>query len=518
MVADNVRPIDTLLESQGQSATAATVERQTRRGLSWNLAGAFATNALRIVVLAVLGRTLDSSEFGVVAAAVTVNVVLYSIRDVGFGPALVQRKTLEAGHITTTFAVSMYLGVGLWGLLVFTAPLIGDLWSISESVDVIRAMAFLFLLRGVATTSRIVCQREMNFRIIALADAVSFAAGSVLSMVLAVLGAGPWALVAGYLFEEAIAMLMFLVASPPPVSFRIEGARFRELMQFGAGQTVSQIVGILATYGDNFVVGSRLGATALGYYTRAYDLIKFPSAVFASIVGSVLFPAFSRLQDHREQLATGFRRVLFLNALVLLPASTALIVLAPEAILLLIGPGWDEAVLPFRILSISILFRTSQKLGAMVAQAKGRANAVAIAYVVYMTCVIGGASVGIRWGVVGVSISTAASIIIVCCISCLLAMRESGVSLRTVLAAHMPGMILSVVVIVISLPLTLALRRADVPSPSTFAIVSLSTVAICLLWLYLLVRRAAADSDLRWLADELARIRTRLTRRRGAVS
>lgn len=500
-----------MLESQEQTE-AARVGRQTRRGISWNLAGAIATNGLRIVVIAVLGRALDSRDFGIVAAAVTVNVVLYSIRDIGIGPALIQRRTLELGHITTTFAVSTYLGIALCALLIIGAPLIGDLWSIRESVGVIRAMAVLFVLRGIATTSRIMCQREMNFRAIALIDACSFALGSVLSMILAVLGAGPWALVCGYLLEEAISMLMYLVVSPPRVSLRIDVSRFRELMSFGTGQTISQIAGILATYGDNFVVGNRLGAAALGYYTRAYDLIKFPSAVFASIVGSVLFPAFSRLQDHREQLAVSFRRVLFLNALVLLPASAVLIVVAPEAILLLVGPGWDEAILPFRILSISILFRTSQKLGAMVAQAKGRANAVAVAYVIYMICVIGGAAITIQWGIVGVAVSTSVSIIVVCSESCYLGMREAHVPFRTVLAAHVPGVILALVVAAVSIPLSSLLRAVHASSSVTFAAVFTVSIAACVACLLLYWRGRREDADLTWLRQEVLRLKQRVPR------
>ena len=53
------------------------VARSTRRGMSWNLAGAVVTNGLRLVVIAVLGRALSSKDFGIVAAAISVNVVFY---------------------------------------------------------------------------------------------------------------------------------------------------------------------------------------------------------------------------------------------------------------------------------------------------------------------------------------------------------------------------------------------------------------------------------------------------------
>src|SRR5262249_10571867 len=110
------------------------VGRQVRRGISWNLAGAVATNAIRIVVLAVLGRVLTPTDFGVVAAAVSDNVIFFAIRDIGIGRALIQRQQLDDGHLTTTFAVSTYLGLALAALLIGSAPLIGRLFQIPASV------------------------------------------------------------------------------------------------------------------------------------------------------------------------------------------------------------------------------------------------------------------------------------------------------------------------------------------------------------------------------------------------
>ncbi|MEJ7596867.1 MAG: lipopolysaccharide biosynthesis protein [Kofleriaceae bacterium] len=498
------------LDSQDKSADADLVGERTRRGISWNLLGALFTNGMRVVVIAVLGRALDSTDFGIVAAAISVNAILYAIRDVGVGQALIQRKELLPGHQRTGFAVSVYLGLGFSLLLLLGAPAIGDLYGIPESVDVIRVLGVLFTIRGLSATSRMLCQREMRFRTIAIIDAASFLVGSILSMVLAVLGAGPWALVAGYLAEELILSGLYLYINPPLVSLRIEPARLRELMSFGGGQTVAQIAGILATYGDNFVVGNMLGARALGFYTRAYDLIKFPSTVFASIVGSVLFPAFSRLQDDRERLALGFRRALFTNALVLLPASALLFVLAPEVIRVLLGVGWDEAVLPFRLLTVTMLMRTTQKLGGLVASAAGAINGVALAYTGYMVLVIAGAAISIQWGIAGVAVSTGIAITLVSIACIYLTMRVSTLTIGAVLAAHGPGLVLAAVTAAIAWPLATALR-GTLGTAGVLAVTMLATVIACLIGVAMLLRAGRGDSA--WLKSELLRLRGRRAKR-----
>jgi len=497
-------------ESKDYSSTPPSVEQQTRRGVSWSFAGAVITNGMRLVVVAVLGRALTSTDFGIVAAALSVNAIIYGIRDVGIGSALVQRTELEAGHISTAFALSTYLGFGLATVLFIAAPWIGIAYGITESTDLIRALALFFALRSVSSTSRMLAQRAMNFRRITIIDALSFSAGSTVSMVAAVAGAGPWSLVAGYLVEEVIAGTMYVWSHPPKFSLRIDTQRLRELMQFGIGQTIIQSANIVATYGDNFVVGNALGARELGYYTRAYDLIKFPSMVFDAIVGNVLFPAFSKLQHDREKLATGFRRVAFVNALVLLPASAAIIVLAPEAIRLLMGPGWEDAVLPFRVLAVTILLRTNLKLGGILAQAAGAVNAVAVAYVIYMLVVVGGASFAIRWGVVGVAVSTAIAITLVSIHCSYLALQVSKLTLASFLAANGPGLVLAAIVTAMAWPLSSAMRSADVHPSLIFAVVGGAAIALCLIAVAVWVRSRRGDFE--WLGGELRRLR----RTRGA--
>jgi O-antigen/teichoic acid export membrane protein len=483
---------------------AAVVAKRARRGISWNLVGAVSTNTMRVAVIAVLGRALTSADFGVVAAALSVNVILFSIRDVGVGQALVQRKELDDGHVETAFALSLYLGIALSVVLLAAAPWIADLYDIPEASDVMRALGVLFALRGISATSRVLCQRELRFRAIAVIDAASFAVGSVVSVGCALMGLGPWSLVLGYMAEETLSMVLYLTARPPRFSLRVRGDRLRDLMRFGVGQTIAQVAGILATYGDNLVVGHVLGARALGLYTRAYELIKFPSTVFASVVGSVLFPAFSRLQGQREQLAIGLRRATMANATLLLPASALLVVLAPETIRILVGPGWDDAVMPFQVLAVSMLLRTHQKLGALVAQSAGAVNAVAISYAVYLVFVVGGAAFAIRWGIAGVAASTSIAIAVVAFEVMHLAMRVSGATRSEIVRAHGLGLALAAVTLAVAWPLAETLRGAGFSTVAVFALVAAAAGVAAtgvLVW-----RLRRGEGDLRWLRSELGRL------------
>lgn len=506
--ADNASPNP--LKTPDNSADA--VGGKTRRGIQWSFIGAIVTNAVRIVVLAVLGRALTKDDFGIVAAAISVYVVVFTIRDLGIGIALVQRKDLLPGHIATAFATSTYLGLALSGALFVAAPWIGHAYGIVEATGVIRGLAAMFAIRSLATTSRMLCQRAMNFRLITVVEIVAFTLGSGVAMASAIAGAGPWALVAGYLTEEAISAACYLIASPPKFSLRIERQRLRELLDFGGGYSVVSIANLVATFGDNFIVGRTLGAAQLGFYSRAYDLMRYPSMVFDAVVGNVLFPAFSRLQQDPANVAVSFRRVTFVNALLLLPASAALIVVAPEAIRIILGAGWSEVVLPFQILITAMFLRTTMKLGVIVAQALGAVNSVALAQILYAVILVGGAVVTVRWGISGVATSTTIAIAIASFHSCFLALRVAKLSGRDLVAAHVPGLALTAVAVAAAWPLTVALRSVQTPVVLTFAGVAIVSVAACIAGVALAIR--SGRGDFAWLGGELRRARARIVRSR----
>ncbi len=495
-----------------ESTDHAEVAARTRRGVSWNLLGAVITNVVRLLSVVLLGRLLTAHDFGVVVAATSVLMVLHTVRDVGVGPALVQRADLTAAHRATALATSVGLGVIITAALVLTAPWIGALYGIPASVPIIQALGVIFLLRGVTTVPQHLAHRAMNFRAVALVDTVSYAAGVATAIPLALDGAGPWALVGGYLVEETLALVIYVAMYPPSLRGGVDRTSLRDLLRFGGGQTVSQIAGVVATQGDNMIVGNQLGEVELGLYTRAYDLIKMPALLFTTVVGNVLFPAFSRLQDQPERLAEGLRRVTFANAMVLVPASATLAVAAPEVIGLLVGPQWSSSVLPFQILSASMFFRSTYKVGAMLAAAVGWVNLVALIQVAYMVTVLIGALLAVDHGIPAVAGTTAAAIALVYAACAALGARAARLPLPGLLAVHGPG-VLTGAVAGGAAWLIAGPARAHLGSPALvlLAIVGagvLAAVAVLVLGL------RSGRSEFPWLGQELQRLRRR--GRRGA--
>jgi PST family polysaccharide transporter len=443
---------------------------RTLSGLLWTSLGTGAQAVLQLVVLAILARLLTPADFGLAAAALVVVGFSAVFSQLGIGPAVVQRLDLEPAHLRSAFTISVLLGVLLGGLVWTTAPLVALFFRLEGLTPLLRVLAFVFPVQGLGVVADSLLQRELRFRGLAAVEAVTVAAGyGVAGVPLAALGYGAWALVAAHLVQNALRTVLLFTLRPHPVRPLLDRRASAELLYFGGGYTASRFSNYAAGQGDNLVVGRWLGAEALGDYGRAYQLMAGPAVVFGNILDRVLFPTMAQMQHQPERLAEAYRRGVALIALVMLPATALLILLAPELTRVVLGPEWDEVVLPLQVLGAGLLFRTSYKLSDSLVRATGAVYQRTWRQVVYALVVLGGAWVGQFGGLPGVALAVLATLALNFFLMAHLSLKESGLSWRRFAAAHLPGLALGTLVAANAWAVVALLRAWGLPAPVVLA-------------------------------------------------
>jgi PST family polysaccharide transporter len=474
--------------------------------MRWTLVTTALSNALKLLVIVVLGRVLEPDEFGVVAAALTVVQAARMVRDLGVGMALVQRETIEPAHVASAVGFSLLSGVVLAGAIFLSAPLVASFYDMPGVAGVIRELSFLFLLLSAATVSTALCQRELEFKKLALVDLGCYGTGAAVAIVLAVAGAGPHSLAFGYLAEAGLTAIVMLVLRPVPFP-RLRWAPLRDLIGFGTGMTVARIGVYFAEQADKIIIGRRLDAAALGFYTRAFDIVTYPSAVYHSVVGTVLFPSFSKIQNDPERLGRAMRRALFANAVLLMPASVGLVVLAPELIWLLMGPGWDSAVLPFQVIAVCLYARVSYKIGLIILMSSGQSFRLAGYQFIYAGLVAGGALLGVEYGIDGVAVATAIAIAVQFVVLTRAGRSRTTLGWKALAGAHAHGLVVAATALAGACPIAHVLRAHEAPAG---AIVIAAAIAGSIGFAVIFRHRFRdRESDWSWLAGVLRGVLSR---------
>jgi O-antigen/teichoic acid export membrane protein len=470
-------------------------------GILWTASGKGARSALQVLVLVVLARLVSPTDFGVVSAAMVVIGFSSIFAQLGFGPAIVQRPSIEPRHERCAFAVSVYLGLLLGAVTWASAPLVARFFRMPTLEPVLRALAWVFPLKGLGVVSVSLIQREMKFGLLATREVASFAVGyGAIGVGLAYQGWGVWALVAANLAQTALSTATLLVARPPVVALRTDRETFRELAWFGGGFTVARVANSLAVQGDNMVVGRWLGAAALGIYGRAYQLMAVPASAIGDVLDVVLFPAMASVQGDAARLAKAYRRGISLIALLILPASVGLFVLAPELVDVLLGPRWKGVVVPLQILSLGMLFRTSYKMSDSLSRATGTVYRRAWRQVLYAVLVVGGSLVGQRWGVAGVAAGVLAAVAVNFIAMAQLSLAVAGLTWGALLRAHLPAAALAASTALVMAAVALPMRAWGVP-PLVRLLAAAGTALVVATGLAWTSPRLFLGEDGRWMLD-----------------
>jgi PST family polysaccharide transporter len=111
---------------------------------------------------------------------------------------------------------------------------------------------------------------------------------------------------------------------------------------------------------DNFLVGSRLGSSKLGYYALAFSWGSFICGLLLSTVNSVLMPAFSAIQDDTAAMRRWYLKTVDLVAFIAVVANTALLANVHFFLVTFLGKGtnkWLPAAMPLKILCVYGIIR-----------------------------------------------------------------------------------------------------------------------------------------------------------------
>jgi O-antigen/teichoic acid export membrane protein len=433
---------------------------RTVSGFLWMITGSGIQVMLKIGVLAILARLVSPKEFGLVGMAVIVVEFSKMFTHMGVGPAIVQRKEIEERHLTTGFTLSLLMGGFFAGMLLLAAPLLADFFRMEGLTSVLRLVSLIFLVDSLTLIGQALMQRNMRFKVIAAVEVASYAIGyGAVGIILGKLGWGVWALVTAHLSQAILHAVLVAIVQPFSKRPGFDRDAFKELLHFGGGMTIARIGNFLANQGDNLVIGRTLGAGSLGIYGRAYQFMVMPAGLFGSALDKALFPAMAKVQEDKQRLGKAYLTGVSTIALVAIPLSVLFVLLAPEIVMILLGPDWAAVILPFQILACSLLFRMSYKMSDSLARATGAVYRRAWRQLIYASAVVIGSYIGHFWGLYGVACGVAMALVVNFLIMGHLSIQLTGINWLDMLKAHWHGLLLGITTGLISYAIVMLCRQ-----------------------------------------------------------
>lgn len=351
---------------------SSSLTKKTMGGFLW-LGGVKAANVIfQFAILAILARLLNPSEFGLIGLALIVISLSEIFNDMGFGPAVTQKKDLSQIDYSTAFYGSIMFGLIVVAVVQLSAHQLALFFRNADLEEVLRVISIVILLNGIKAVPLGYMYREMQFKLLSLIQISSYVLGyGLVGVILAYLGYGVWALVYAVIAHTLMSLLLYFFLSKKKPSFGISWGSFKSLLHFGGGYSLSKVFSFAANKGDRILVGRVLGVDSLGHYERGFRIVRHASGLFGEIIDKVLFSPLARKQDERKRVGEIYLELSYLLAIIFFPFSGFVAVNAEAIVNILLGSQWQQTVQLVQILSISIFFSICTRIGSTVAKSLG---------------------------------------------------------------------------------------------------------------------------------------------------
>lgn len=322
------------------------LKSKTISGLIFKLLERGGRAIIELILQIVLARLLAPAEFGTLAVMMVFvnigNVIVQS----GLNTALVQSPNIKEADYSTVFWMCFSISCFLYVAIFFAAPVMARFYSNEDIVAALRVLSACLIAGSFVSVQTALVQRKMQFKKIMVATIVSIAASGVLGIVLAVVGAGIWALIAQQISYYLVNGAVLFIQTKWRPKFVYEGERALDFFKYGWKILAASLLDTGYQSASDLIIGKQFGASVLGFVSQGK---KYPHALGSMLDGAiqpVMLSAVSHVQDNIMQVKQLVRRALKTSCFLVFPSMLLFVACAPEIVYLLLGEKWQPCV-PF---------------------------------------------------------------------------------------------------------------------------------------------------------------------------
>ena len=334
-----------------------SLKEKTAKGLFWGGMNNGVQQLLGLAFGIILGRLLDPSDYGMTAMLAVFSVIANELQSSGFKTGLINLKAPKHDDYNAVFWFNILAGAFIYVVLWFAAPLIADYYDKPELTPKLIPLSryvflgFVFSSFGMAQSAYLT--KQMQIKQIAHCGMTATLTSSIVSVVLAALGFGYWALATQYLMYIAVNTLLLWYFSTWRPTCHVTFEPIRRLFPFSFKIMLSAIFTQVNNNIMNLLLGRYFGETNTGHYNQAYQWSSKCFLLVGNMLKQVDQTVLVGLDDERERQLAVLRKMVRFTAFISFPLLFGLALVSHEFIVLAIGEKWafSASLLPLLCLS-----------------------------------------------------------------------------------------------------------------------------------------------------------------------
>lgn len=351
-----------------------TLRHRTLFGMLWVGIQRFGTVIISFLSNIVLARLLTPNDFGYIGMLMVFIAVANSFIDGGFGSALIQTSHPTQKDYSTVFLWNLFLGIVLYLILYFSAPLIADFYRMPSLAKILKVEGIILIINAGTIVQFNKLKKQMLFKKIASVNLSAAIVSVIVAIIYAYHGGGVWALVLQQIIYGVVNLIILNIIFPWKPSLRFSISSFKKLFNFGSFILLSSIINTIANNLNSLIVGRFFSASILGYLSQAQKIENVTSTSISLTVEQVTYPLLVEVNNDYNRMKKVLRLFNLGLLSIVLPAMLLILIGADSIIVWLFGEKWLPSASILQVLSIGGIFRCLQSSSYNVIAAIGRSD------------------------------------------------------------------------------------------------------------------------------------------------
>ena len=353
------------------------VLKTTAKGIAWTTASTIVKSVVSLVQVSILTRFLVKGDFGLVAIANLFIGFTQIFVEMGLSAGIMHRNDTTREQYSSLFWLNVFTGALLTGILCLIAPLVANAYNEPELARVLIMLSFCIFFSSLGIQHRIVQQKHMRFKSIALVEISTALLSLVLAIVLAVKGAGVYSLVYSSLFHSLSAGLLFLaigLIKDNNISFHFRLSDTYDYLKIGVYSMGSQILDYFSRESDTLIISATLGKETVGVYSLCKKLVLSVYNSVNPIFNRVLTPVIAALQEDKQRVKNLYLTITETLALMNMPVYCLIAIFAAGILNCIYGAQYLDGAIVLMFLSLSYGVNAPASLTGPLQTATGRTD------------------------------------------------------------------------------------------------------------------------------------------------
>lgn len=354
-----------------------SLRQKTVSGVKWTSLSMVIVTVTQLLQLVILARFLSPSEFGLMAIMMVVIGFSQAFMDMGISNAIIHRQKITHEQLSSLYWLNIFSGLILFVVVFLISPFIAKFYEEPQLLEPLMWLSSVFIIVAIGNQYRILCQKELQFNLMAKIEIASAILSLLVAVALAIQGFGVYALVAGMLTQALVSSVLFLIVGLKQhhrPAFLYQHKELEGFYSFGLYQMGERSINYISAHIDKLLIGKFVGMEATGFYNMAWQLIIFPLAKINPVINKVAFPVYAKVQGDSAALNRYYSLTVRALSLVTVPILAFLSIYSSEIVQIVFGDGWETTATLVAILGVIGILKALGNPGGAILLALGYAN------------------------------------------------------------------------------------------------------------------------------------------------